>query len=110
MDFEFTFRLPLNLKYFTNRSINAAAESFNEKIRALRGVRKPELFLYLLEKLYPSLLKNSKMYKLKKSFLNQEKPLIDLLLNLKQVSDLSQTTQLKCKRKKTPLVEELFWL
>ena len=44
------------LNYFTNRSTNASAESFNAKIKAfraqLRGVRKPEFFLYRLEKLF----------------------------------------------------------
>ncbi|MGA9589340.1 MAG: transposase [Salegentibacter sp.] len=44
------------LNYFTNRSTNASAESFNAKIKAfraqLRGVRKTEFFLYRLEKLF----------------------------------------------------------
>lgn len=44
------------LNYFTNRSTNASAESFNAKIKAfraqLRGVRRTEFFLYRLEKLF----------------------------------------------------------
>ena len=44
------------LNYFTNRSTNASAESFNAKIKAfraqLRGVRKTDFFLYRLEKLF----------------------------------------------------------
>jgi len=44
------------LNYFTNRSTNASAESFNAKLKAfraqLRGVRKADFFLYRLEKLY----------------------------------------------------------
>ena len=44
------------LNYFTNRSTNASAESFNAKIKAfraqLRGVRKTEFFLYRLEKIF----------------------------------------------------------
>ncbi len=44
------------LNFFTNRSTNAAAESFNAKIKALRsifrGVRETEFFLYRLTKLY----------------------------------------------------------
>ncbi|MBI6118275.1 transposase, partial [Salegentibacter maritimus] len=42
--------------YFTNRSTNASAESFNAKIKAfraqLRGVRNTEFFLFRLEKLF----------------------------------------------------------
>lgn len=44
------------LNYFTNRSTNASAESFNAKIKAfraqLRGVRNTEFFLFRLEKLF----------------------------------------------------------
>ncbi len=44
------------LNYFTNRSTNASAESFNAKLKAfraqLRGVRKVDFFLYRLEQLY----------------------------------------------------------
>nr|WP_072880894.1 transposase [Salegentibacter echinorum] len=44
------------LNYFINRNTNASAESFNAKIKAfraqLRGVRKPEFFLFRLEKLF----------------------------------------------------------
>jgi transposase len=44
------------LNFFENRSTNAAAESFNAKVKALRsifrGVRETEFFLYRLTKLY----------------------------------------------------------
>jgi transposase len=44
------------LNFFTNRSTNAAAESFNAKVKAFRsifrGVREIEFFLYRLAKLY----------------------------------------------------------
>lgn len=44
------------LNYFTNRSTNASAESFNAKIKAFRaqfrGVTNTEFFLYRLSKLY----------------------------------------------------------
>lgn len=44
------------LNFFTNRSTNAAAESFNAKVKAFRsifrGVREVEFFLYRLAKLY----------------------------------------------------------
>lgn len=44
------------LNFFTNRSTNAAAESFNAKVKAFRsifrGVREVEFFLYRLTKLY----------------------------------------------------------
>ncbi|WP_158651328.1 transposase [Pseudotamlana carrageenivorans] len=44
------------LNYFDNRSTNAAAESFNAKIKAfrqqLRGVRNKEFFLFRLAQIY----------------------------------------------------------
>ncbi|WP_208529867.1 transposase [Pedobacter alluvionis] len=44
------------LKYFTNRSTNASAESFNAKIKAFRtqfrGVRNVKFFLFRLAKIY----------------------------------------------------------
>ncbi len=44
------------LNYFDNRSTNAAAESFNAKIKAfrlqLRGIRDVNFFLFRLEKLF----------------------------------------------------------
>jgi transposase len=44
------------LNYFNNRSTNAAAESFNAKIKAFRatsrGVRDVKFFLYQLSKIY----------------------------------------------------------
>ncbi|MEX2485399.1 MAG: transposase [Brumimicrobium sp.] len=44
------------LNYFDNRSTNAAAESFNAKIKAFRsqfrGVRNVEYFLFRLTKIY----------------------------------------------------------
>ena len=44
------------LNYFDNRSTNAAAESFNAKIKAFRaqfrGVRKIEFFLFRLTQIY----------------------------------------------------------
>ncbi|MGF6849845.1 transposase [Chitinophaga sp. W3I9] len=44
------------LNFFNKRATNAAAESFNAKIKsfrnALRGVRDVEFFLYRLTKLY----------------------------------------------------------
>ncbi|PWV44386.1 transposase, partial [Chitinophaga sp. S165] len=44
------------LNFFDNRATNAAAESFNAKIKAfrnaLRGVRYVEFFLYRLAKIY----------------------------------------------------------
>ncbi|TXC78765.1 transposase, partial [Luteibaculum oceani] len=44
------------INYFDNRSTNAAAESFNAKIKAFRaqfrGVRKIEFFLFRLTQIY----------------------------------------------------------
>ncbi|PUZ20323.1 DDE transposase, partial [Chitinophaga costaii] len=44
------------LNFFNNRATNAAAESFNAKVKsfrnALRGVRDVEFFLFRLAKLY----------------------------------------------------------
>ncbi len=44
------------VNYFENRSTNAAAESFNAKIKAFRsqsrGVRNKEYFLYRLTQIY----------------------------------------------------------
>jgi transposase len=44
------------LNFFNNRSTNAAAESFNFKVKAfrnmMRGVRDVEFFLFRLSKLY----------------------------------------------------------
>ena len=44
------------LNFFNNRATNAAAESFNSKIKAfrntMRGVRDVEFFLFRLAKLY----------------------------------------------------------
>ncbi|WP_444622900.1 transposase [Flavobacterium columnare] len=44
------------LNYFDNRSTNAAAESFNAKIKAFRiyfrGVRKIDFFLFRLSNLF----------------------------------------------------------
>lgn len=41
-----------SIKYFNNRSINASAESFNPKIKAFRGVRNVDFFIYRLVKLF----------------------------------------------------------
>lgn len=38
------------LNYFDNRSTNAAAESFNAKIKAFRGVKNKEFFYTGLQK------------------------------------------------------------
>jgi len=44
------------LNFFTNRATNAAAESFNAKVKsfrnAMRGVRDVNFFLFRLVKLY----------------------------------------------------------
>ncbi len=40
------------LNYFDNRSTNAAAESFNAKIKAFRGVRNVEFFLFRLTQIF----------------------------------------------------------
>ncbi|SCC63645.1 Transposase, partial [Chitinophaga costaii] len=44
------------LNFFNNRATNAAAESFNAKVKsfrnALRGVRDVEFFLFRLAKIY----------------------------------------------------------
>jgi transposase len=40
------------LNYFDNRSTNASAESFNAKIKAFRGVRNVDFFLYRLTTIF----------------------------------------------------------